>query len=283
VFGSSNFCRRPCLTRQGFLRFSHCLRRQGEEACRVPHFLQGSPVAGRGEACKVPPISAGVPASHVRSPPFLTLPQASGGGSVSGASFFAGGPCCQAGGRVYGSSNFCRHPCLTRQLTLHFSHCLRRLVEEACRVPYFLEGSPAARRGEACMVPPISAGAPASRVRVSYVFHIASGVRGRKRVGFLIFCRGPRWLVGGKRVWFLQISAGVPASHVRVPSISHIASGVRGEKRVRCPHFLQGFPAARRGGGCMVPQISAGVLASCVSLPSVFHIASRVRWRKIET
>ena len=84
-------------------------------------------------------------------------------------------------------------------------------MEEACRVPYFLEGSPAARRGEACMVPPISAGAPASRVRVSYVFHIASGVRGRKRVGFLIFCRGPRWLVGGKRVWFLQfLQASLP-------------------------------------------------------------------------
>ena len=31
MYGSSNFCRRPCLTRQFTLRVSHCLRRQVEE------------------------------------------------------------------------------------------------------------------------------------------------------------------------------------------------------------------------------------------------------------
>ena len=58
--------------------------------------------------------------------------------------------------------------------------------------------------GEACKVPPISAGVPASCVRIPSLFHIASGVTRRKRVGFLIFCRGPQRLVGGKREWFLQ-------------------------------------------------------------------------------
>ena len=58
--------------------------------------------------------------------------------------------------------------------------------------------------GEACKVPPISAGVAASCVRIHSLFHIASGVTRRKRVGFLFFCRGPQRLVGGKRVWFLQ-------------------------------------------------------------------------------
>ena len=93
---------------------------------------------------------------------------------------------------MYGSSNFCRRPCLTRQGFLRFSHCLRRQGEEACRVPHFLQGSQVAGRGEACMVPPISTGVPASHVRVPSISHIASGVRGRKRVRCLIFCRGSR-------------------------------------------------------------------------------------------
>ena len=148
--------------RQDSLPFSHCLRRHKEEACRVRYVLQGSPAAGRGEACMVPPISVGAPASYVR---------------VSYVFQIASG--------------------VTERKSVRF------LI--------VLEGPPAARRGEVCMVPPISAGAPASRVRVAYVFHIASGVRGRKRVGFLIFCRGPRWLVGGKRVWFLQfLQASLP-------------------------------------------------------------------------
>jgi hypothetical protein len=165
VHGSFNFCWRPCLIRQGSLRFSHCLRRQGEEARKRAgflNFLQGSQVAGRGEAGMVPPISAGVPASRVRVPSVF-----------------------------------------------HIAQGVRWRKRATC--PRFLEGSPAARRGEACMVPPISAGAPASRVRYSYIFQIASSVKGRKRVGFLIFCRGPRWLVGGKRVWFLQfVQASLP-------------------------------------------------------------------------
>ena len=91
-----------------------------------------------------------------------------------------------------------------RQDSLPFSHCLRRHKKEACRVPFFLQGSPAAGRGEACMVPPISVGAPASYVRVSYVFQIASGVTERKSVRFLIVLEGPLLLGGGKCVWFLQ-------------------------------------------------------------------------------
>ena len=65
--------------------------------------------------------------------------------------------------------------------------------------------------GEACKVPPISAGVPASCVRIPSLFHIASGVTRRKRVGVLFFCRNPQRLVGGKRVWFLQfLQASLP-------------------------------------------------------------------------
>ena len=54
------------------------------------------------------------------------------------------------------------------------------------------------------MVPPISAGVLASRVSLPSVFHIASGVRWRKRAGFLIFWMDPPLLGGGQRAWFLQ-------------------------------------------------------------------------------
>jgi hypothetical protein len=141
----------------------------------------------------VPPISAGVPASHVRSPSISHIASSVRGGKVVRCLIFCRGSLLPGGGEGVWFFKFL-------QASLHHA---------SVYPPFFT--LPAARWGEACMVPPISAGAPASRVRVSYVFHIASGVRGRKHVGFLIFCRGPRWLVGGKRVWFLQfLQASLP-------------------------------------------------------------------------
>ena len=150
---------------------------------------------------------------------------------------------------MHGSSNFCRRPCLTRQGSRHFSHCLRRHKEEACRVPFFLQGSPAGRRGGAGMVPPISVGAPASYVRVSYFFQIASGVTERKSVRFLLVLEGPPAARQGEVCMVPPISAGAPASRVRVSYVFHIASGVRGRKRVGFLIFCRGslLPGGREG------------------------------------
>ena len=65
--------------------------------------------------------------------------------------------------------------------------------------------------GEACKVPPISAGVPASCVRIPSLFHIASGVTRRKRVGILFFLQGSPAVGRGKRVWFFQfLQASLP-------------------------------------------------------------------------
>ena len=68
------------------------------------------------------------------------------------------------------------------------------------------------------MVPPISAGVPAARVRVPSVFHIASGIRGRKRVGFLNFLQGSPVVGWGEACMVPPTSASFPTSRVRVIS-----------------------------------------------------------------
>ena len=127
--------------------------------------------------------------------------------------------------------------------------------------------------GEALKVPPISAGVPASCVRIPSLFHIASGVTRRKRVGILFFLQGSPAVGRGEACMVPLIPAGVPASHVRVPSISHIASGVRGRKRVRCLIFCRGslLPGRQKRVWCLqflqasLPH--ASVYPPCFTLP----------------
>ena len=149
-------------------------------------------ISCRGEACKVPLISAGVPLSTRQDS--LNIPPA-----------------------------FLALACVKLVVCKHFATGLvrRKRVRfpDFCWVPWFWPASRcifckyfATGREEVCRVPPISAGPPSPRVRNPSIFKRAPGFG--MCPGVFFACTPP--LVGGKRVYRVPpLSAGAPASCVR--------------------------------------------------------------------